>query len=79
MKLDDWIDKNVAHVDLLPLLNHIGMFPHHQPSNVGEEKAPFGIVWICVRFGKLVVNAMISDPFEYWILQQESMYSKIVK
>lgn len=71
MKLYDGIGKNIAHVDRLPLGDHIGMFLHHQPAHVGEEETPVGVVRVRVCFRELVVDPMVPDPLEHWILKLE--------
>lgn len=44
------------------------MFAHHQPTNVSKEEAPHGVVRVGVRLRVLVVNPVVSGPFEDIIL-----------
>lgn len=45
------------------------MLLDHQPSDMGEEEAPLGIVWVCIRFGELVMDPMVAAPLVDVILQ----------
>lgn len=45
------------------------MLAHEQPANVGEEEAPHGIVWVCVRFRELVMDTVVPDPLIDVVLQ----------
>lgn len=59
----------VAQVQLLALLYHIWVLAHQQPANVGEEKAPHGVVGVCICLGEFVVDTMVPDPLVDVILQ----------
>lgn len=47
------------------------MFPNQQPSDVSEEEAAAGVVRIGVCFTVLVMNAMVSSPFDDRVLLYE--------
>jgi len=40
------VRQNIAHVDLATTTQNFRVFQHHQPSHVGEEESPVGIVRI---------------------------------
>lgn len=44
------------------------MFANQQPADVGEEKAPFGVVGVCVGLRELVVDAVVPGPLVYVVL-----------
>lgn len=47
------------------------MFAYQQPANVREEKAPAGIMRICICFREFVVDTVISGPLINIILDQK--------
>lgn len=47
----------------------VRVLTHQQPAHVSKEKAPFCIVWICIRLRKLVMHTMITGPFKDIILE----------
>lgn len=54
---DVWIGFQVAHVDLVSKLLHVGMLLAQQPAHMGEEKAASRVVRICVCVAEFVMNA----------------------
>lgn len=47
------------------------MLADQQPTDVGEEEPPLGIVGVCVCLRVLVVDAMVPRPLVYVILYTE--------
>lgn len=63
----------VRHVQLLTLLDDVGMFANQQPADVGEEESPLGVVRVRVRLRVLVVGAVVSRPLVDVILLRRDM------
>merc|ERR1719209_325713 len=63
------IPVQIRKIDLLSLLFHFGMLSTKQPADVSKEKAPVGIMRICVSLGILVMNPVISGPLDDVVLQ----------
>lgn len=70
MKLHHRVVGYVAHVHLAALFYDVGMFAHHQPSDVGKKEAPVGVVRIRVGFTVLMMHAVVAHPFKYRVLKQ---------
>lgn len=68
METHDRIGQNVTHVQLTTTFQHLGMFVHHQPAHVSEEKASIRVVRISIGFRILVVNSVIAYPIVQAIL-----------
>lgn len=47
MELNKRIISDVTHVQLVALLQHVGVFLHHEPANVGKKEATVGVVRVC--------------------------------
>lgn len=62
---DDGVCVQIGNVDFLPLLNDARVLAHQQPSHVGEEEPALGVMGISVCFRELVMDAMVSGPFNY--------------
>lgn len=71
LKHHHWIRPQISQVQLPALFNDVGMFADQQPTNVGEEEAPFGVVRVCVCLRVLVVDAMVSGPLVNVILHMQ--------
>lgn len=68
LKHNHFICRQVWQLQFFALFNNIGMFANHQPTNVGEEEPPSGIVGVCVCLGVLVVDTVVPRPLIYVIL-----------
>ena len=68
LELNHRIGQDVAHVDLFPTSQHLGVFLLHQPSDVGEEESASRVVRVRVCLAELVVDPMVSDPIEDRVL-----------
>jgi hypothetical protein len=53
---------------LFPTSFHLRVFLHHQPSDVREEQTAARVVRVGVCLGVLVVDPVVSDPLEEWVL-----------
>lgn len=60
--VDNGVFHQVGKVHFATGFNDIRVFSDKEPSHVGKEKASSGIVRVRVRFGKLVVDAVIAAP-----------------
>jgi hypothetical protein len=65
----DGVTLQIRHIHLLPVLLDIGVLLAHEPANVRKEEATAGIVWVSIAVRELVVNAMISHPLVYAVLE----------
>lgn len=45
------------------------MLANQQPTDVGKEEPPHGIVGVCICLGILVVDAVVPRPLIYVILR----------
>jgi hypothetical protein len=52
----------IAKIQFLPSPNHLGVFLDVQPTHVCEEEPSRGVVWVGMRLGILVVDAMVAGP-----------------
>lgn len=68
MELDHGIGQDIAHVDLLALMEHVRVFVHHQPAAVREPEAPVRVVGVSIGLRVLVVDTMIPHPVEDGVL-----------
>ena len=65
---NEFIFVQIAQIQLLSFFYDIWMLPDHQPSNVCKEEASFSVVGVSVGFRKLVMNAVVSNPFKDVVL-----------
>lgn len=70
------IFKQITHVQLISLLNHLLLLFLHQPADVGEEETPRRIVWVGVGVAELVMHPMITNPVIQRVLKK-SRYNVI--
>ena len=68
LELNHRIGQDVAHVDLFPTSQHLGVFLLHQPSDVREEESAARVVRVRVCLTEPVVDPMVSDPVEDRVL-----------
>jgi hypothetical protein len=54
----------VTHVDFSPDSFNVRVLFDQKPSTVGKEKSPLGVMWISIGVGELVMNTMITNPFQ---------------
>lgn len=59
----------ITQIHSFTILEHIGMFFAHQPTDVCEEKSPWNVVRIRVWVAIFVVNAVIAYPFDNAVLK----------
>jgi len=69
----NWISLQVFNAQLLALLLDILMLAHEEPAHVGEEKSTSGFVRIGIGFAVLVMDSVITRPFDDMILKGESV------
>jgi len=62
------IGQDVAHVDLFPTPQHLGVSLLHQLSDVREEESAARVVRVRVCIAEPVVDPMVSDPVEDRVL-----------
>lgn len=62
LKHDHLVSQQVVKLQLASLLDHVGMFAHEQPANVGKEEAAHGVVRVGVRLRVLVVDPVVAGP-----------------
>lgn len=63
----------VTHINELALLLHLRMLTDQQPTHVGEEESPGGIMGICISVRELVMHSMISGPFVDRVLEGDRL------
>lgn len=68
LKHNHFICLQVHHLQFPSLFNDVGVFANQQPTDVGEEKPPRGVVGVCVRLRVLVMDAVVPCPLVYVIL-----------
>jgi hypothetical protein len=68
LELNNRIGQDVTHVDLFPTSFHLRVFLHHQPSDVREEQSAARVVRVGICLAVLVVDPVVSDPLEEWVL-----------
>jgi hypothetical protein len=54
--------KKIVERETSAFSNHVRVLFDEQPSDVREEKAARGIVWVGVGVGPFVMSAVISAP-----------------
>lgn len=67
---DDFICLQVRQLQLLALLDDVGVLAYEQPANVSEEKAPHCIVGVGIRLRVLVVNPVVPRPLVDVVLEE---------
>ena len=73
LESDQWILFQVTHVHSLSLLYNIWMFAAQKPTDVREEEASFGVMWVGVGLRVLVVHPMVTTPLVDVILEGQDM------
>ena len=68
LKHDNFICLQVTELQLASFFYDVGVLANHEPSNVGKEESPYGVVGVCVRLRVLMVDPMVSYPLEDVIL-----------
>ena len=66
----DGVRIQVTHVQALAFGLDIGMFPDQQPATMCKEETTLGIVGICLCLGVLVMDTVITGPFDDVILHK---------
>ena len=66
---DNRVPEKIRQINGMGLCPDVRMLTHQQPAHVSKEKAPFCIMWICIRLRELVMHTMITGPFKYIILE----------
>lgn len=77
MELDDGIVGDVAEVHFAAVLDHVGVFLHHEPADVRVPEPTVGIVGICRRLRELVVHPMVTNPFVNGVLYMKIIFIHI--
>lgn len=63
----------VTHVDELALLLHLRMLTDQQPTHVGEEESPGGVMRVGISVRELMMDSMISGPFVDRVLEGDRL------
>ena len=74
LEFDQWVFFQITHVDGLSLFDDVGMFSAQKPTDVREEEAPFGVVWVGIRLRELVMDAMVATPLVYVVFQGQDVH-----
>lgn len=63
-KHDKAIGQYIAHIDLTTPSDHLRMFFHHDPTNMGKKESSVSAIRVRDRICIFVMYPMISHPFE---------------
>lgn len=63
MKSHNRICHKVSQFNIFALSDDVGVLSAQQPTNMREEKSPFGVMGIGISFGIFMMSPVISTPF----------------
>lgn len=71
MKTKNGVRQKIRYVEQLPLSFHIRMLFYQQPAYMREKESPFCIMRVSVCLCELVMNSVITCPFNDVILNNK--------